>query len=87
VLCAAQSAAQFHALSHLGERDAPGLPGHHATVCTDCLAHTPLLVLGAAAVILFFLAFQALRIVPPRATRGPSGRAFRYAFRSRAPPR
>lgn len=86
-LCLAQSVAQCHALSHLGDRDAPALPGQHAQVCTDCVSHAPLLVIGAAAAIVLFLAFQNFQILRPRAIPAPSGRAFHYAFRSRAPPR
>jgi hypothetical protein len=86
-LCLAQSVAQFHALSHIGDRDAPALPGQHVQICTDCVSHAPLLVMGAAAVIVFFLAFQGFQVLRPRAIRAPSGRTLRHAFRSRAPPR
>jgi hypothetical protein len=86
-LCLAQSVAMAHALSHLGGRDMPSAPGQHAQVCTDCVSHAPLLVLGGAAAVVFFLAFAAFQVLRQRAIRAPSGRAFHYAFRSRAPPR
>lgn len=83
-LCVAQSVAQFHALSHLGDRD---LPGQHAPLCTDCVSHAPLLVLGAAASIVFILAVQALTLLRLGEFRAPARRKHHHAFRSRAPPR
>jgi hypothetical protein len=86
-LCIAQSVAMTHALSHLGDRQVPNAPGQHVQVCTDCVAHAPLLAAGGAAAILFFLAFQVFSALRPRAIRTPVARAFHRAFRSRAPPR
>ncbi len=86
-LCVAQSVAQIHALSHLGDRDTPALPGQHAPLCTDCVSHAPLLVLGAAASIVFVLAVQARRLLRLSEVRAPADRRHHYAFRSRAPPR
>jgi hypothetical protein len=86
-LCLAQSVAMAHALSHLGNRDQPYVPGQHSQVCTDCVSHAPLLVTGGAAAAALFLAFHAFSALRPNAIRAPAGRAVRHAFRSRAPPR
>jgi hypothetical protein len=79
--------AMVHALSHLGARDVPNAPGQHASVCTECVSHAPLLVMGGAVVAAFFIAFQSFFAVQPVALRTPAGRAIHRAFRSRAPPR
>lgn len=76
-----------HALSHLSDRNVPNAPGQHASVCTECVAHAPLLVMGGAAVAAFFIAFQSYFAVHSRAIRTPAGRTVHRAFRSRAPPR
>jgi len=86
-LCIAQSVAMVHVLSHLGARDVPNAPGQHTTVCTDCVAHAPLLVTGGAAAVVFLVAFQSFFAVRPRALRAPLGRTIHRAFRARAPPR
>jgi hypothetical protein len=86
-LCIAQSVAMVHALSHLGGRDMPSAPGQHTTVCTDCVAHAPLLVTGGATAVVFLVALQSSFAVRPRAIRAPQARTVHRAFRSRAPPR
>jgi hypothetical protein len=79
--------AVVHALSHLGDRNLPNAPGQHASVCTECVAHAPLLVLGGAAVAAFFVAFQSRFAVQTRVIRAPAVRNIQSAFRARAPPR
>ncbi|HEX7373712.1 MAG TPA: hypothetical protein VF277_01970 [Steroidobacteraceae bacterium] len=76
-----------HALSHLGDRVVPNAPGQHTSVCTECVGHAPLLVMGGAAVAAFFIAFQSRFAVQPRVVRAPAGRTIHRAFRARAPPR
>ena len=81
----AQALAIAHASRHIGS-DAPGLPGDHAQLCTDCVSMLPLLSVAGG-----FSTVTAL-IVPPgkallpiieiRAVTPPIHRA----FRSRAPP-
>jgi hypothetical protein len=81
----AQAIAFAHATHHVG-RDAGGLPGDHAQLCTDCATVLPLLAvaggLGAALALLrpapVFMSFLG---APQPASSG-----FRGAFRSRAPP-
>lgn len=79
--------AMVHALSHLGDRQPANAPGQHATVCTDCVSHAPLLVAGGAAAVAFFIAFQRFRPQRQRAVHAPRTRTVLRAFRSRAPPR
>jgi hypothetical protein len=76
-----------HALSHLSDRNVPNAPGQHASVCTECVAHAPLLVMGGAAVAAFFIAFQSHFAVRSQAICRPAGRTLPSAFRARAPPR
>ena len=81
-----QVLAVAHAARHAGG-DAPGLPGHHAQLCTDCATTLPLLaVAGGAGTAL---------TVPRLVADAPAalvesvvpGRVPHPAFRSRAPPR
>lgn len=83
----AQAVAVVHALSHLGDRGNPAVPGQHASVCTDCVSHAPLLVTGGAAAAVLLLALQSFRIFRPRAACAPASRHLNRAFRARAPPR
>jgi hypothetical protein len=80
----AQSAAQFHALTHLGDRS---VPGSHAPLCTDCVSHAPLLTMAGGAAVVLLLAFQAYAALRSSEYRSQCGRTFRHAFRPRAPPR
>lgn len=83
----AQSAALLHQASHAaGGPDRPALPGPHSTLCTDCVSHAPLLVMAGTAAVALFLALQATGSPLPSVFRTPVARAFRRAFRSRAPP-
>ena len=82
----AQAMAIAHASRHVGS-DAPGLPGDHSQLCTDCASLSPLLAvaggLGAALVLLRPARRALLPVVEIRAVSVPH-----YpAFRSRAPPR
>jgi hypothetical protein len=86
-LCFAQSVAQLHALSHLGSRDTPALPGQHSPVCSDCVAHAPLLTMGTGTAIAFFLAVATFPVLRLQSNRVPAARNFHNAFRARAPPR
>ena len=76
-----------HALSHLGDRQPANAPGQHATVCTDCVSHAPLLFIGGAAAVAFFIAFQGVFRLHQRAVSAPRTVSTFRAFRSRAPPR
>jgi hypothetical protein len=86
-LCLAQSVAQLHALSHLTARDTPALPGQHSPVCSDCVSHAPLLTMGTATAVPFFLAVRTFQVLALHAIRAPAGRNLHTAFRARAPPR
>ena len=81
-----QALAVAHASRHAGG-DAPGLPGHHAQLCTDCATTLPLLAVagGAGAA----LTVTRLAADVPRAVVDVvvPGRTPHPAFRSRAPPR
>ncbi len=85
-LLLAQAVAQVHALRHLGATPEAPLPGQHATICMDCLAHAPLLVMMGAAAVVFAILARARRAGPPAAAAAMPRRPSRYAFRSRAPP-
>jgi hypothetical protein len=82
----AQALAVAHASRHVGS-DAPGLPGNHAQLCSDCASLLPVLaVAGCAGVVLTLARPTQRRLLPLveiRATSTPVHRA----FRSRAPPR
>lgn len=82
----AQAMAIAHASRHVGS-DAPGLPGNHAQLCTDCASLVPVLVVAGGVGALLALALPVqhalLPIVEIRAVSVASPRA----FRSRAPPR
>jgi hypothetical protein len=82
----AQAMAIAHASRHVGN-DAPGLPGTHAQLCTDCATLLPLLAVaagtGAALALVLPLRRELLPTVELRAVSAPVHRA----FRSRAPPR
>ena len=80
----AQSAAQFHALTHLGDRS---VPNSHAPLCTDCVSHAPLITMAGGAAIVFFIVFQAIGALRSSEFTSPADRAVHYAYRSRAPPR
>jgi hypothetical protein len=84
--CLAQAMAFAHATQHIG-RDAAGLPGDHAQLCTDCASALPLLAVAGG----LGLALALLRPPPSRAlplgTVQHVGSGGRSAFHSRAPPR
>jgi hypothetical protein len=81
----AQALAVAHASRHVGG-DAPGLPGDHAQLCTDCASMLPLLSVadgvGTAFVFAPPVRQALLPVVEIRAVTAPVHRA----FRSRAPP-
>ena len=81
----AQALAVAHASRHLGS-DAPGLPGDHAQLCTDCASMLPLLSVAGGVGAAFAFAVPArqaiLAVVEIRAVTA----AVHRAFRSRAPP-
>jgi hypothetical protein len=79
-----QSAAQFHALTHAGDRS---VPGTHAPLCSDCVSHAPLLAMGGAVTATVFAAVHAFAALRAGALRSPDCRTVHHAFRSRAPPR
>jgi hypothetical protein len=86
VFWVAQAMAIAHASRHLGS-DAPGLPGDHSQLCTDCAFMVPLLVVaGGVSAILFSASRLAVSIAPPIPACAAQRETHR-AFRSRAPPR
>jgi hypothetical protein len=80
----AQSAAQFHALTHVGDRS---VPGTHVQLCTDCVSHAPLLAMAGGAAIVVFVAFLGFGTLRQGEFDSPMQRTTHYAYRSRAPPR
>jgi hypothetical protein len=84
--CLAQAIAFAHATQHVG-RDAAGLPGDHAQLCTDCASMLPLLVVAGG--LGLALALMRPATVPALAanTSRYVGGGGRGAFRPRAPPR
>jgi hypothetical protein len=84
--CLAQAGALAHATQHVG-RDAAGLPGNHAQLCTDCASTLPLLaVAGGLGAALALVRPVSIRLVSPRSWRPVIARC-RGACRPRAPPR
>ena len=82
----AQAMAIAHASRHVGP-DAPGLPGDHAQLCTDCASMLPLLTI-AGGVGLALALLRPVRDAVPRAVEIRTVAAAPHrAFRSRAPPR
>lgn len=81
----AQALAVAHASRHVGN-DAPGLPGNHAQLCTDCASMLPLLSVAGGVGTAFVFAPPARQAILPvvelRAITAP----VRHAFRPRAPP-
>jgi hypothetical protein len=84
--CLAQAFAFAHATQHVG-RDAAGLPGDHAQLCTDCASVLPLLAVAGGLGAAFALLRPASVSTSPIGARQPLGTGFYGAFRSRAPPR
>jgi hypothetical protein len=86
-LSVGQTMAVAHAARHAGTDPGRALPGTHAQLCTDCASLAPLFsVAGGTACPLFVpaqCAVVALRCEP----EAHPEKAFRFAFRSRAPPR
>jgi hypothetical protein len=82
----AQAMAIAHASRHLGS-DAPGLPGDHSQLCTDCASMLPVFAAaGGFCAALFFATRTRPRVVQHDEVRAPQF-ATHPAFRSRAPPR
>lgn len=81
----AQALAVAHASRHIGN-DAPGLPGDHAQLCTDCASMLPLLSVAGGVGTAFVFAPPVRQAILPvveiRAVAPPVHRA----FHSRAPP-
>ena len=86
MFCVAQAMAVAHAARHWGS-DAPGLPGDHSQLCTDCASLLPLTAVaggvGAVVTLVRPAARELLPPVPIRAVAAPVA----LRFRSRAPPR
>jgi hypothetical protein len=83
----AQAMAIAHASRHVGS-DAPGLPGTHAQLCTDCASLLPLLaVAGGVAAALGSFGIAPRALLPRVETRAVEPPVVHRAFRSRAPPR
>jgi Mn2+/Fe2+ NRAMP family transporter len=82
----AQAIAFAHATQHVG-RDAAGLPGDHAQLCTDCATVLPLLAVAGGVGLALALMRPVSMHALPRATGPAAGAGRRGAFRSRAPPR
>lgn len=86
LFCLAQAMAVAHATHHWGS-DAPGLPGDHGQLCTDCASLLPLTAvaggLGPPLVLARPTVRELLPPVPVRAVTAPLA----LSFRSRAPPR
>lgn len=86
MFCLAQAMAVAHAAHHWGS-DAPGLPGDHGQLCTDCASLLPLTAVaggfGAVVTLARPVARELLLPAPFRAVTAPVA----PAFRSRAPPR
>ncbi len=81
----AQALAVAHASRHIGN-DAPGLPGDHAQLCTDCASMLPLLsVAGGVGTAFVFAPPVRQAILPVVEIRAVVASVHR-AFRSRAPP-
>jgi hypothetical protein len=84
--CLAQAIAFAHATHHVG-RDAAGLPGDHAQLCTDCASVLPLLAVAGGVGLALALKRPASMAARPCAASPAAGAGCRGAFRSRAPPR
>ncbi|HET7202593.1 MAG TPA: hypothetical protein VFI92_04435 [Steroidobacteraceae bacterium] len=82
----AQAMAVAHASRHLGA-DAPGLPGDHAQLCTDCASLLPLLCVAGGLGAALALLRPARRVLLPAVDVRAVSLARHRAFRSRAPPR
>jgi hypothetical protein len=83
-----QSAAELHALKHLGVRnDASGAPAPHAQLCLECASFAPLAGAHSGPAHALIVAFLVTAFVLPavEATR-PAART-PSAFEARAPPR
>jgi hypothetical protein len=82
----AQAIAFAHATQHVG-RDAAGLPGDHAQLCTDCASVLPLLAVAGGVGLALTLMRPVSVHARPLAASPAVGAGCRGAFRSRAPPR
>jgi hypothetical protein len=82
----AQALAVAHASRHVGG-DAPGLPGDHAQLCTDCASMLPLLGVAGGLGAPLALAQPAPRVLDAPIVPGTVVAPVHRAFRSRAPPR
>lgn len=82
----AQAMAVAHASRHVGG-DAPGLPGGHVQLCTDCASLLPLLVVAGGVGAALSLLRPARRLPFPVVAIRAVSPALHRAFRSRAPPR
>jgi hypothetical protein len=86
-LLVAEAASGVHVLRHLGAQDdLPGLPGHHAQACLECVGFVPLGALHGGGTTVFVIATLAGGAIPAAAGRRPEGRGGSFPFRSRAPP-
>jgi hypothetical protein len=82
----AQAMAIAHASRHVGS-DAPGLPGDHSQLCTDCASMLPLLAVAGGLSAAVFVASRAVLTILPRVAVRAAQVATPLPFRSRAPPR
>jgi hypothetical protein len=83
----AQAMAVAHASRHIGS-DAPGLPGTHTQLCSDCASLLPLLaVAGGVAAALGSFGIAPRALLPRVGTCAVAPSVVHRAFRSRAPPR
>ncbi|HEX9207873.1 MAG TPA: hypothetical protein VF851_06530 [Steroidobacteraceae bacterium] len=81
----AQAMAIAHASRHVGS-DAPGLPGDHGQLCTDCASMLPLLAVAGGLCAAVFVAARAVLTILPRVEVRTAQVAAPLPFRSRAPP-
>lgn len=85
MLLIAQSAASFHAASHL--RDSAGVPGSHTQLCLACASFAPLASAHGGIVTSFTVAALAIAEFVRSHDDAAVGHRPLVPFRSRAPPR
>src|SRR5512134_681563 len=79
----AQAMAIAHASRHVGS-DAPGLPGNHGQLCTDCASLLPLLAVAGGLGAALALLRPGQRALPPSLELRAVAQVAHRAFRSRA---